>query len=142
MLSNSAEYALKAALYIAGSPDAPVRATEASENLGIPRNYLSKILHELARAGVLGSTRGRTGGFILARPADEIPLIEVVNRFDSIGRTQGLCLMKSTSCNENQPCAAHDRWAAVQDAVLKFFTETTLADLKGPSHSPGLVKLK
>src|SRR5690606_6227227 len=67
MLSDTAEYALRATLYIAqhANDTRLVRTDETAQALGVPRNYLSKILHVLARHGVLSSTRGPLGGFRL-----------------------------------------------------------------------------
>ncbi len=72
MLSQTAEYALRTVLYLAARQgDGLFRVSEIAEELGIPQNYLSKTLHILARAGVLHSSRGKHGGFRLAKPANE-----------------------------------------------------------------------
>ena len=57
ILSQTAEHALRAVLYLAQREDELVRVGDIAEALSIPRNYLSKILHLLAREGVLASTR-------------------------------------------------------------------------------------
>src|SRR5512134_4174342 len=78
MLSQTAEYALRTVLYLSDHPErALVRVGELAEALDIPQNYLSKTLHQLARAGVLAASRGKLGGFRLARPAEQISLSEV-----------------------------------------------------------------
>ena len=61
LLSQTSEYALRAVLYIAEC-DGPVSVGEIAEAVGVPQNYLSKTLHQLARAGVLRSARGPAGG--------------------------------------------------------------------------------
>jgi Rrf2 family protein len=135
MLSNSAEYALKAVLYIAGTPgDQPVRAAQVADELQIPGNYLSKILHELARAGLLQSFRGRTGGFILSRSPDDITLGEVVSCFDRITQPGGLCLLSRSGCDANNPCSAHGRWSSVQATVQDFFENTKISHLRGAGN--------
>ncbi|OGU07855.1 MAG: hypothetical protein A2W29_07100 [Gemmatimonadetes bacterium RBG_16_66_8] len=129
MLSNTAEYALKAVLYLAerhGGP--PVRAGEMADALRIPRNYLAKILHELARSGVLTSARGKLGGFRLARRPREIPLLMVVSRFDRIEARRS-CLLGKRECTDRHPCAAHGRWKALGEQTAAFFRDTTVADL-------------
>src|SRR5690348_15389074 len=67
VLNDTAEYALRAALYIAqnGTAQKPAQAEQVAAALDIPRNYLSKILHIYTRNGVLLSTRGPNGGFWL-----------------------------------------------------------------------------
>src|SRR5678816_3831863 len=81
-LSSTAQQAIHAVLCIAGSADdGPVRVDEIVAVIGCPRNYLSKTLHLLVRAGVLRSERGPKGGFRLANPPDRITLAHVVAPF-------------------------------------------------------------
>lgn len=91
-----------------------MRIDEIAAALGIPRNYLSKILHRLAGEGVLASTRGRNGGFRLARPAGRISLLEVVEPFDRIDARRQ-CLLGREVCSDERA------WEA----------GTTVADLAG-----------
>jgi len=129
MLSQTAEYALRASLWIAEHPDrAPVRVGDLAEALNIPQNYLSKTLHLMARAGVLQSIRGKHGGFRLARPAARTPLIEIVQPFERLGDTRA-CLLGRAVCSDAAPCQAHDRWKRVKEITASFFRDTTLADL-------------
>jgi Rrf2 family protein len=132
VLSQTAEYALRAVLAIAEEPGgAPVGANRLAKVLRIPQNYLSKTLHQLARAGVLESTRGKLGGFQLARPASRISLLDVVSPFDDV-TGQRTCLMGRTVCSDHNPCAAHSRWKDVAERTVQFFSETTVADLMQP----------
>lgn len=132
MLSQTAEYALRAVLQLTvieqqgkGSR-VPVR--DLAHGLGIPRNYLSKILNQLVRAGVLASSRGKHGGFQLARPAHDITLLDVITPFDRPNQRK-LCLLGQSTCNDETPCAAHWRWRALGDQVADFFSVTTVAEL-------------
>jgi Rrf2 family protein len=129
MISRTAEYALRAVLFLARQPEgAIVRAADIADALRIPANYLSKILHILGRTDLLVSERGRRGGFQLARPAAEISLAEVIGPFDEL-EERGDCLLGRARCSEKDPCAAHTRWRAVHETVTSFFAETTVADL-------------
>ena len=130
VISQTAEYALRTVLQIAeqGDRDHPVGAADIARSLTLPANYISKTLHALARAGVLTSTRGKRGGFRLARPAGEILLLDVVAPFDHIGQ-QSVCLLGRPECSDRSPCAAHERWKATQAGILVFFRQTTIADL-------------
>lgn len=131
MLSQTTEYALAAAVHLAGNGGrGPVRVDDIAEELGVPRNYLSKILHSLTRAGVLESTRGPGGGFELARDADDIKLSELVRPFESaLMNPHGDCLMGRARCQDDDPCAAHAHWKDVRAAIDSFFADTTLGDL-------------
>jgi Rrf2 family protein len=128
MLSQTAEYALRAVLYVAQHSDRLVQAGEMARALRIPRNYLSKIVHALAREGVLESTRGKSGGFRLAQAPDRLYVVQVVSPFDRLGEVRH-CLLGRPRCSDRAACAAHTRWKEVAERVAAFFRETTLAEL-------------
>lgn len=129
MISKTAEYALRAALFLAGQPRGEtVRAADIADGLRVPANYLSKILHTLGRAGIVHSERGRHGGFQLAHPPDELSLARVIEPFDEFNE-RSTCLLGRSRCSDGNPCAAHQQWKDVYEIVTGFFQETTLADL-------------
>jgi Rrf2 family protein len=128
-LSQTSEYALRTALYLAEHPgQAPARVGHLAGALRIPQNYLSKTLHQLARAGVLASTRGKHGGFRLARAPEVLTLHEIVAPFERFDQRRQ-CVLGRASCSDQSPCAAHDRWKQVSEVTAAFFQHTTLQDL-------------
>lgn len=129
MLSKTAEYALRAVLHLARQPgEGPLRAAEIARALAVPPNYLSKILHTLARAAILTSERGPRGGFRLAQPAAQISLADVIEPFDQLIRRRS-CLLGRPECSDLSPCGVHDRWKLISEPVTRFFLETMVADL-------------
>lgn len=129
MISKTAEYALRATLFLAGQPPGQsITAADIAHGLRVPANYLSKILHTLGRAGILHSERGRHGGFQLAHPPDELSLARVIEPFDEFDE-RSTCLLGRNRCSDGNPCAAHRQWKDVHEIVTGFFKETTLADL-------------
>ncbi len=129
ILSQTAVYALRAVIHLAESDGEDlVRVDDMAEALDVPRNYLSKILHTLARSGVLRSTRGPGGGFRLAIPAHELRLLDVVSNFDDMDDRR-TCLLGRPQCSDTDPCAVHARWQDAAREVRSFFLETTVADL-------------
>jgi Rrf2 family protein len=131
MLSHTAEYALRAVLYLAEhGADAPVQVGEMAEALAIPRNYLSKVLHLLTRHRVLVSTRGKSGGFQLATSPTDLYLVQIVAPFGSMGEKRR-CLLGRPQCTDRSACAAHGRWKELAERVASFFRETTVAELLG-----------
>ncbi len=127
-LNSTAQNALRAVLYIAEhAADGPVRVDDVAASLDSPRNYLSKTLHALARAGVLRSTRGPKGGFQLVDPPDRLALARVVRPFEPAGERR--CLMGRATCGDAHPCQIHHRWSRTATAVEDFFDHTTVADL-------------
>lgn len=137
MLSKSAEYALRAVHCLAFLPGTdPVPATRLAERVGVPENYLSKLLHRLQQEGVVSSQRGRGGGFSLTRRPGAVSLGEVIRPFDdSVVRRR--CLLGRPECRDDAPCAAHEEWLEVAGRVRRFFRETTLADLGAPAIGVG-----
>jgi len=132
MLTQTAEYALRAVLYLAGPAEGRmVPAEEVADALGIPESYLSKTLQTLAREGILLSTRGRTGGFQLAADPRRLTLVEVIAPFDATdGRRH--CVLGRRRCGDAEPCAAHHAWKATADRIADFFRTTTVAALRSP----------
>lgn len=129
ILSQTAVYALKAVMYLAESgPGRTVRVDDIAGGLDVPRNYLSKILNVLARAGVLHSSRGPAGGFRLGHPASELSLSDVIAPFDDITASP-LCFLGRERCSDATPCAAHARWKEVSASVRDFLDRTTVDDL-------------
>lgn len=81
-LPGRTDYALRAALELAASPDGPVTTDELSHRQSIPTSYLGAILAELRKAGIVRARRGPEGGWTLARPAAEISLADVIRAID------------------------------------------------------------
>jgi Rrf2 family protein len=137
VLSNTAQYALRAMIYVGQREGrGPIRVEEIAEQLSVPRNYLSKIMHALTKEGVLRSLRGPHGGFELARPSASISLFDLVAPFDDI-EARRVCLLGRKECSDVHPCAIHDHWKATATQVARFFRETSLAEVvKDPARGP------
>ena len=127
ILNQSANYALRAVLYIARHEGAQT-ADIMADKLGVPRNYLGKILHLLVRANVLASTRGPRGGFVLADTPEATSLETVIAPFHNVTEPP-VCLLGNRLCDHRDPCAAHDRWEQMAEPFRKFFEETTVANM-------------
>jgi Rrf2 family protein len=130
LISQTSRYALQAAVYLAGTWGEArlVPVGQIAEALDVPRNYLSKTLHQLARSGVLVSVRGPGGGFRLAEDPAKVTLGEIVLPVEP-GIADRPCLLGRATCSEDDPCPAHDRWRALADQSRQFLDETYLADL-------------
>ncbi|WP_374573390.1 Rrf2 family transcriptional regulator [Phenylobacterium sp.] len=100
MLSQRARYALRALVYLAGRPaDGPASIAEIAEGAAAPRKFLEAILLELKRGRLLVSTRGRFGGYALARPAAETSFADVIRALDG-----PLALAPCASRTAYRPC--------------------------------------
>lgn len=127
-LNSTAQNALRAVLFIADTGGVePVRVDDIASALECPRNYLSKTMHALTKAGVLTSMRGRHGGFLLAEAPSKLILARVIDPFQPAGERR--CLLGHPKCGIAEPCLVHNRWSAVASQIEDFFGKTTIAEL-------------
>ena len=139
MISRTAEYALRAVIYLSRIEGRqPIPVDEIADVLDAPRNYLSKTLHELAKAGVLKSLRGPTGGFSLAADPEVLTVADLADWFDE-PRLSGMCLLGGRPCDRANPCGAHERWSAAWAAARAPIASMTIAELaaSAPPVAPG-----
>jgi Rrf2 family protein len=127
VFSHTVEYALRATLYIARQQPRPVRLSEVAEAVDAPPRYLAKILGKLARAGLLESSRGRTGGFRTVAGRQRTTFAEIAAVFEPSNPPR--CLLGSGVCGSRPTCAVHDRWSPIASSMNDFFRSTTIADL-------------
>lgn len=127
-MTRSSEYALRALIFLTQHKDEwPIPGRAIAKGAGIPAKYLQKILGDLSRTGVLESSPGRTGGFRLRRPADRIPLIDVLGPFERFQENR--CPFGNAVCSDRNPCRAHDEWKKVVGTERRFFAEMTINDV-------------
>jgi len=127
--SRSAEYAIRAFVYLAGVPEGKYAMVKnIAEESDTPTHFLAKILQQLARKGFLRSSKGPTGGFTLRRPADEITVLEIVDAIDGLSEYQR-CPAGMTECNDEAPCGMHESWKALRSSILEYMEDTTIADV-------------
>lgn len=128
MLTVTSGYALRAITCLATHENnAPLTARAIAERAGVPAKYLSKILGDLVRRGVLQSTPGKTGGFRLRRSAKETFLFDVLEPFEHFEDI--CCPLGKTHCTAETPCVAHRRWRLVAQAQLRFLRETSVHEV-------------
>ncbi|MCH8241277.1 MAG: Rrf2 family transcriptional regulator, partial [Planctomycetes bacterium] len=107
MLSLTAEYALRAMIYLAQHCDeCPIPGRRIAAESQIPPNYLATVLGDLVRAGVLQGSPGKGGGFSLARRSRDIRLNEVLVSFEPILANRRPCPFGKEVCSDEDPCAA------------------------------------
>lgn len=129
MFSQTTEYAIRALIEIATRPKGElVLSSKLGESLDIPQHYLSKILQQLVRTRILKSTRGRQGGFSLAKPASRIKLREIVAPFEDLKKYEE-CILGQAVCSDAGACPLHEFWAVVRERYLEEIESKTLEDL-------------
>ncbi|MBP7861797.1 Rrf2 family transcriptional regulator [bacterium] len=141
MISQTAEYALRAMVFIAMNSDSPQVTEKIACGTKVPASYLSKILQLLAKSGLVKSQRGIGGGFILAAPPSKISILEIVNAVDPIKRIDTCPL--DLSSHGVALCALHKRMDEAIQLVEQAFKKTTLREiLSKPTKSIPLCETK
>jgi len=127
--SRSAEYAIRAFVYLAEVPEGKYAMVKhIAEQGDIPAHFLAKILQQLARKGFLRSSKGPTGGFTLRQPPADISLLQIVDAVDGLSEYQR-CPGGMTECNDNMPCGMHESWKALRSRIIGYLEETSIADV-------------
>jgi Rrf2 family transcriptional regulator, nitric oxide-sensitive transcriptional repressor len=127
MISQTAEYALRAIVFLAEPHGAAQTNQQIAAATKVPAGYLSKVLQGLSRAGLVVSQRGLGGGFALARAPEEMTILEIVEAVDPLPRIRS-CPLKIKE-HETTLCALHRRLDEATAQVEKTFRDTTVADL-------------
>ncbi len=123
-----ADYAVRAAIELAASGDGPVKAETLADAQAIPLNFLENILTDLRRAGIVDSRRGAAGGYLLAKPADQISLADVIRAVEGpLANVRGM----SADALEYHGSAERlrDVWVALRASIRSVLETVTLADV-------------
>src|SRR5947199_6050288 len=117
--SRSAEYAIRAFVHLAQVSEGKYAMVKnIAEQEDIPAHFLAKILQQLARKGLLRSSKGPTGGFALKMDASDIRLLDIVEALDGLAPYQE-CAMGLRQCNDEMPCGAHDSWKILRSGIME-----------------------
>jgi Rrf2 family protein len=127
MFSQTVEYALRAVVFLAHEAPRACTTDEIATATLVPKAYLSKVLQNLSRTGVVHSQRGVGGGMTLVKTPAELTILEVVNAVEPIGRIHTCPLgLKSHGVNL---CPLHRRVDAALEMVEHAFANSTLAEV-------------
>ena len=127
-LSTTARYALRAMSDLSSHTDnEPVSVSDIALSQNIPVNYLEQIFGKLKRGGILESVRGAQGGYLLARPSNEISIAEIL---DTLGEPFifGSCQTEK-GCENVITCPTFNLWRKVKTSVDEILKTTTLKDI-------------
>jgi Rrf2 family protein len=128
-LNRSADYAIRAMIYIAGvSESERTTLPELARATDAPESFLSKILQELCRAALVTSSRGHLGGFTILPAGRNATIGSVVAAVDGPIHLNA-CLVPCESCQRKDACPAHPVWASAQVALLKVLDAHTIDEL-------------
>ena len=131
-LTKRADYAIRAVLALSRAADGErlsVRRIAADER--VPGRFLPQVMGDLVRAGLVEGTVGRSGGYRLAKPSEEISLLEVVEAVEGDSRRR-VCVLRGGPCALAAVCDVHAVFAAAQDDVLGRLRTATIAAASRP----------
>jgi Rrf2 family protein len=134
-LSAKADYAVRAAVHLAGSPDRPVKGDAIAAAQGIPFSFLGAILRDLRGAGIVRSQRGTEGGYWLAQPAARITVADVIRAVDGpLARVRGA--RPEDLDYAGAAAALQVVWIAVRANLRDVLEAVTLADVAAGDLPP------
>jgi len=127
-LDKFTDYALRVLMTLAVRAPARIATSEIAATFGVSENHLSKVATQLVREGFVTSERGRNGGLVLARPADQILVGDVVR---AIKRNDPVvaCFGSDKSCLILPACGLRGALAQAQEAFFATLDRYTLADV-------------
>jgi Rrf2 family protein len=126
-LTKRADYAVRTVLALARAADGErlsVRRVAAEQM--VPERFLSQVMRDLVRAGLVDGTVGRTGGYRLAKPSNTISVLDVVEAVEGDSRRR-VCVLRGGPCAIDGVCDVHAVFAAAQDDVLGRLRTSTIA---------------
>ena len=132
-LSAQEEYGLRCLLHMARSgAGASLSIPEISRAEGLSVPNVAKLMRLLRIAGFVASARGQAGGYTLARPADQITVVEVMEALGGRFYSRNFCQRHSgieKTCSHNTDCAIRSVWMNIQNVLEQILGKTTLNDL-------------
>jgi len=127
------EYGLRCMMQLAhAASDTPVTGAQVAENEGLTADYAGKLLNLLTQAGLVSSVRGRNGGFVLARPAADITVADIVGALSNDLFDSEYCerhVGAGNVCVRDASCALRPVWATVSEMLTLTLQGITLLDL-------------
>ncbi len=137
LMGSKARYAVMAMVDLARRPESgPVTLAEIAECQEISLAYLEQIFLRLKRAGLVTPIRGPKGGYLLARPAAQIPVGSIVHAVEeSVEMTR--CAAHAHGCmNAKTRCLTHDLWEGLTQHIEHYLNDVSLADVCGRRIRP------
>jgi Rrf2 family protein len=134
-LTMSREYAIRAMVYLAMQPyGAVAQIADISREWEIPETFLRKISTRLVKSGLISSRRGVGGGIQLARPAEEITLLDVIEAVEGKFYANE-CLIENRECHRAPWCEVHSVWCVVQSTVRSILSTKSLKQIAQESSA-------
>jgi len=132
-VSRKVDYALRAAIHLANeeASERTCSVGEIATRERIPRQFLEKIIQQLIHKGLVRSRRGPRGGYILARPAEQLTFRDVIEAVEG-PISLDVCVGEHPDCFMLGACGMNRIWQEGQRRVMDLFEKTTIAEVRHP----------
>jgi Rrf2 family transcriptional regulator, nitric oxide-sensitive transcriptional repressor len=138
-LTSFTDFGLRMLMRMAGDPSRAFSSADLAGDLGLSRNHLAKIIQHLARSGLIETRRGGGGGAVLARPATDIRLGQIIRLLEE-GQPLVECFgADGGTCSIDGRCRLKARLRSAESAFLADLDRSTLADIALRPLSKALV---
>tara|TARA_R110002110_G_scaffold223449_1_gene437349 strand:- start:690 stop:1148 length:459 start_codon:yes stop_codon:yes gene_type:complete len=127
MISQTAEYALRAIVFLGNEKGVPHTTAQISKATKAPSSYLSKVMQRLTAQGIVGSKRGLHGGFTITKPLTGLTMLDIVNAVDPMLRIHECPLGNKT--HEKNLCPLHQNMDAAMEQAEEAFRKVTVDSL-------------
>lgn len=138
-LSQTTGYAIEALAHLNPPGGQPLLLRDVARRASVPGAYLAKRMPDLVAAGLVTSRRGQRGGLLLARPPDEITLLQISEALEARRWLDG-CLLGLTSCSDERSCPVHAFWKPVRREIENTLRTTTLAHVMAQRLAAAVTK--
>lgn len=135
-VSLKCQYALRAVFELAQlGTTTPAKIADIGRAQGIPVRFLENILHELKRAGIVRSFRGKHGGYVLADAPGSVTVGDIVRCIEGPPLKAGCITGRQAGCPAQANCVFLPMWERMQQAITDIYDSTTFEDLVAQSRS-------
>ncbi|GAC1668947.1 MAG: Rrf2 family transcriptional regulator [Candidatus Limnocylindrales bacterium] len=132
-LTKRADYAIRAVIALAAAaPDERLSVRRLAAERSIPVRFLPQVMADLVAAGLVEAAAGRSGGYRLARSADSLSLLDVIEAVEGDSRRR-TCVLRGGFCALDGVCSVHHVFATAQDELIQRLADATIGGLR---HGP------
>jgi Rrf2 family protein len=130
-ISTKGRYGLRALIDLAAqNGDRPILLADIARRQGVSKRYLERLFTQLRSGGVIRSVRGAAGGYLLARNAAEIRIVDVLELLEGPIRPADCTGRRGDDCRRREKCVTYELWRDLGEAIRAKLAGVTLEDLR------------
>jgi len=129
LFTRGNQYAIQAMVVLAMQPKGQAQmCRDLAESLNIPYPYLSKLMQQCAKLGLIGASRGRSGGYWLEGNTGAMNILDLIVAINGDWQTRE-CLLGLKECEDDSACVMHCEWKPVKEGMFALLKDQTLNQL-------------